>query len=456
MSASHAPRLEDARDFTVPAAVHVTEHMSMSVFDGVSELVATITAMLLLVSEQQLGKFLRGPLAGRSPDDRAEFLVKMNRAFVSMVETAYPTGWLNIIQLAHKAAAKTLKSVAGLMQAEYNPVEAASFRVDLWESFFEAAHALIASPHVQVERFGAQKRSVVEAMNDNIRGDMADLVLAMWSALAELRPAESQQGKPNYQGVFGFQLVGYILDLAMVDHEAVRKCAIQILYDMFCNRYIRDGNVADFEAVFIAKLDKAVMSGLKGDDTIRRHLISELTRKFREQQGIDSGVCPAGFRFVASVDQLFQLLLDVRSLPETEEYDEERMVGTLKVMRFISHIQQDVVYVKYVHLLAQMQLRNQNYLEAAQTLKMHSNLLAWDPDEQLTAVPELALPAQTAFDRKEHLFKQMTNHFNEGKGWEMAIQACKELINQYETKVFQYQKVADVSEQLATFYRSIM
>ncbi|KAG5459079.1 MAG: dedicator of cytokinesis-domain-containing protein [Olpidium bornovanus] len=38
----------------------------------------------------------------------------------------------------------------------------------------------------------------------------------------------------------------------------------------------------------------------------------------------------------------------------------------------------------------------------------------------------------------------------------MAIQACKELINQYETKVFQYQKVADVSEQLATFYRSIM
>ena len=52
-----------------------------------------------------------------------------------------------------------------------------------------------------------------------------------------------------------------------------------------------------------------------------------------------------------SVDQFLQLLLDVRALPEGEEYQDDRVIATLRLMNYIRRIGRDEIYIKYVHQL---------------------------------------------------------------------------------------------------------
>lgn len=87
-------------------------------------------------------------------------------------------------------------------------------------------------------------------------------------------------------------------------------------------------------------------------------------------------------------------------------------------MNFIRRIGRDEIYIKYVHQLVnvslcpsrrfvshsqQMHLQSQNYVEAALTLKLHSDLHAWDLDSFVGPMEDLGLPQQSHFHRKETL-----------------------------------------------------
>ena len=50
-----------------------------------------------------------------------------------------------------------------------------------------------------------------------------------------------------------------------------------------------------------------------------------------------------------------------------------------------------------------MHLQSLNYVEAALTLKLHSDLYDWDLHSFLDAMPDLGLPRQSQFHRKETL-----------------------------------------------------
>ena len=51
----------------------------------------------------------------------------------------------------------------------------------------------------------------------------------------------------------------------------------------------------------------------------------------------------------------------------------------------------------------QMHLQSQNYVEAALTLKLHSDLHEWDLNSLVGPMDELGLPQQSHFHRKETL-----------------------------------------------------
>ena len=50
-----------------------------------------------------------------------------------------------------------------------------------------------------------------------------------------------------------------------------------------------------------------------------------------------------------------------------------------------------------------MHLQAQNYVEAALTLKLHADLHQWDLNSFAPPMPELGLPQQSEFHRKETL-----------------------------------------------------
>jgi dedicator of cytokinesis protein 3 len=96
-----------------------------------------------------------------------------------------------------------------------------------------------------------------------------------------------------------------------------------------------------------------------------------------------------------------------------------------------------------------MHLQSQNYVEAALTLKLHSDLHEWDLNTFVPPMEDLGLPQQSHFHRKETLcflildylgtceaypimsLADVRSLIGKGKAWESAIEICKELAYQH-------------------------
>lgn len=102
----------------------------------------------------------------------------------------------------------------------------------------------------------------------------------------------------------------------------------------------------------------------------------------------------------------------------------------------------------------QAHLQSQNYVEAALTLKLHSDLHEWDLYSFVPPMEDLGLPQQSQFHRKETLCLLILDYLGlsnrsqdnsdvdcqtiigKGKAYESAIDICKELAKQHAEVTF--------------------
>ncbi|CDR18799.1 unnamed protein product [Oncorhynchus mykiss] len=95
------------------------------------------------------------------------------------------------------------------------------------------------------------------------------------------------------------------------------------------------------------------------------------------------------------------------------------------------------VCYRYLYKLRDLHMAVENYTEAAYTLLLHSRLLKWSEDQ---CSPQFEVRScQTQRQQKENLYETIIGYFDKGKMWEEAITLCKELADQYEMEVFEYE-----------------
>ena len=265
------------------------------------------------------------------------------------------------------------------------------------------------------------------------------------------------------------ELVDHVLNLCLSHHDQLRTNAVQMLYSMIISEYQLSNDFGKIETALINKLDEMFMSESKTDDVSRALFISQLRGLF-DSSAVDEELRSRVAELLGSVDLFLELLLTVRQLPEGDEYQDDRVIATLRLMNFIRHIGRDEIYIKYVHELVnvrggcpnspskhfadilwpQMHIRSHNYVEAALTLKLHSDLHEWDLLTFVEPLPELNLPRQSSFVRKETLCllildclgecaesirlgitSDVHNVSGKGKAWESAVEICQELAGQH-------------------------
>lgn len=247
--------------------------------------------------------------------------------------------------------------------------------------------------------------------------------------------------------------------VGMTLHDKVRQAATTIIADIIAIELQTCGELTRVQNVLISTIDLLVMSENKGDDMMTHRLVPELDRaletRLREQRSED--LVPEGHKIVESLGKFLQLLLQIRSLPmDNDEFMDDRISATLRLMEFIRVIQRQDIYVKYVHQLVELHVSNQNYVEAALTLRFHADLLDWDPHRTLEPILELNVPAQTAFARKEALYRTMATYLEKGQAWEICIKVLKELASHYETTVYDYTKLSEVLQRQAQLTQDII
>ena len=84
------------------------------------------------------------------------------------------------------------------------------------------------------------------------------------------------------------------------------------------------------------------------------------------------------------------------------------------MLDFIRRIGRDGLYIRFVHQLKDMFIKDKNYLSAGLTLKLHADMYDWKIDGDKVGESNeghLILPAQTHFDRKESIYRQCLELF---------------------------------------------
>jgi dedicator of cytokinesis protein 3 len=119
---------------------------------------------------------------------------------------------------------------------------------------------------------------------------------------------------------------------------------------MIVSEYHLSGHFNEIETELVNKLDKLFMSDTKGDDISRAFFITQLRSLF-DSSSVEEQLRVRVSDFLDSVDLFLELLLSVRELPEGDEYQDDRVIATLRLMNFIRRIGRDEIYIKYVHQL---------------------------------------------------------------------------------------------------------
>jgi dedicator of cytokinesis protein 3 len=97
---------------------------------------------------------------------------------------------------------------------------------------------------------------------------------------------------------------------------------------MIVTDYNETGSFEDIENQLVNKLDSLFMSDSKGDEISRAFFISQLRSLF-ESPGGDEKLQEGVATFLDSVDLFLELLLNVRALPEGDEFLDDRVIATV-------------------------------------------------------------------------------------------------------------------------------
>uniref|UniRef100_A0A8C1XFP9 Dedicator of cytokinesis 2 n=1 Tax=Cyprinus carpio TaxID=7962 RepID=A0A8C1XFP9_CYPCA len=274
-----------------------------------------------------------------------------------------------------------------------------SFEVQLWNNYFHLAVAFITQESLQLQHFSPTKRSKILAKYGDMRRLIGFAIRDMWYKL----------GKNKICFIPG--MVGPILEMTLIPEEELRRATIPIFFDMMQCEHNHSGHFRKFENEIILKLDHEVEGG-----------------------GGDERYMDMRAHFVTLVTGLLERLLDYRTVMSDDSRN-NRMSCTVNLLVSPAHFME-------------------NYTEAAYTLLLHSKLLKWS-EEQCTLQLDFQTP-QSQRQLKESLYDTIISYFDKGKMWEEAITLCKELADQFEMEVFDYELLGQKLNQQAKFYESIM
>ncbi|KZT56696.1 hypothetical protein CALCODRAFT_483819 [Calocera cornea HHB12733] len=428
---------------------------------SLAETAVVMLVLILSAPTKHLLSFFEWLLEVEGSENVARFLSQFFKVAISILSNeAFPSTWLNINILAHKVILRISDPIAEVLISQYIPDQNKTYQFNstMWEDAFLMMFKLLSSPELVIEDFSPQKRRAVWRLAGDLRVDGAAIIARLWEALGWPETVSTQSGVIGRFGGYQVALAGLVdqvLGLCLSHHDQLRTAAIEILYSMIVSAFRLEGHFNAIENELINTLDKLFMSDVKGDQIARDFFIGHLRSLF-DSANVENALRDRVADFLESVDLFLELLLNVRELPDGDEYQDDRVIATLRLMNFIRRIGRDEIYIKYVHQLVNMHLQSQNFVEAALTLKLHADLYDWDLATIVDPMPELNLPRQTQFDRKETLSLLVLDYLGKGKAWEIGVEICKELATQHGEVTFNYHKLSEILMHQATLLDRIV
>nr|XP_009942214.1 PREDICTED: dedicator of cytokinesis protein 1-like [Opisthocomus hoazin] len=318
-------------------------------------------------------------------------------------------------------------------------LDQANFELQLWNNYFHLAVAFLTQESLQLENFSSAKRAKILNKYGDMRRQIGFEIRDMWYNLGQ------------HKIKFIPEMVGPILEMTLIPETELRKATIPIFFDMMQCEFHSTRSFQMFENEIITKLDHEVEGG-RGDEQYKVLFDKILLEHCRKHKYL----AKSGETFVKLVVRLMERLLDYRTIMH-DENKENRMSCTVNVLNFYKEIEREEMYIRYLYKLCDLHKECDNYTEAAYTLLLHAKLLKWSEEACAAHLTQRdGYQAATQGQLKDQLYQEIIHYFDKGKMWEEAIALGKELAEQYENEMFDYEQLSELLRKQAQFYENIV
>lgn len=189
-----------------------------------------------------------------------------------------------------------------------------------------------------------------------------------------------------------------------------------------------------FENEIIIKLDYEVEGG-RGDEQYKvlfDKIFLEYCRKYKYFVKI-------GEIFVKFVVCLMERFLDYRIIMY-DENKENCMSCIVNVLNFYKEIEREEMYIRYLYKFCDLYKECDNYIEVVYILFFYVKFFKWLEDVCVVYFIQwdgyqVIMQGQL----KEQFYQEIIYYFDKGKMWEEVIVLGKELVEQYENEMFDYE-----------------
>uniref|UniRef100_A0A803VGQ3 Dedicator of cytokinesis 2 n=1 Tax=Ficedula albicollis TaxID=59894 RepID=A0A803VGQ3_FICAL len=400
-----------------------------------SHYVACMAAILSQMDKEHYSTYIQ---AFPSRPELMDFLMETFILFKDLIgKTVYPGDWMVMNMVQNREFLRAINHFAATLTEMF--LHNSDFELQLWNNYFHLAVAFLTQDSLQLENFSPAKRNSILAKYGDMRATIGASIRDMWYSLGQ-RKIEFIPG-----------MVGPILEMTLVPELELRKSTIPIFFDMMLCEHRLTGSFSRFEDEILRRLDSEVEGG-RGDEQYMQLFKSILLSCCQSHPEL----AKPGEDFVRLVSELLERLLDYRAVMN-DENKTYSMSCTVNLLNFYKEIDRQAMYIRYLYKLKDLHISYENYTEGAYTLLLHARLLTWSEESNAAPVPgPHSLQLHTQRQLKEALYNQIIEYFDQGKMWEEAIHICKELAEQYESHLFDYEMLSDILQREAKFYEKIL
>uniref|UniRef100_A0A8C3KYX2 Dedicator of cytokinesis 1 n=1 Tax=Chrysolophus pictus TaxID=9089 RepID=A0A8C3KYX2_CHRPC len=403
----------------------------------IGSFVACMTAILRQMEDYHYAHLIK--TFGKMRSDVVDFLMETFIMFKNLIgKNVYPFDWVIMNMMQNKVFLRAINQYADMLNKKF--LDQANFELQLWNNYFHLAVAFLTQESLQLENFSSAKRAKILNKYGDMRRQIGFEIRDMWYNLGQ------------HKIKFIPEMVGPILEMTLIPETELRKATIPIFFDMMQCEFHSTRSFQMFENEIITKLDHEVEGG-RGDEQYKVLFDKILLEHCRKHKYL----AKSGETFVKLVVRLMERLLDYRTIMH-DENKENRMSCTVNVLNFYKEIEREEMYIRYLYKLCDLHKECDNYTEAAYTLLLHAKLLKVSTDIPCAAhlTQRDGYQAATQGQLKDQLYQEIIHYFDKGKMWEEAIALGKELAEQYENEMFDYEQLSELLRKQAQFYENIV
>uniref|UniRef100_A0A6G1S8A4 Dedicator of cytokinesis protein 2 n=1 Tax=Aceria tosichella TaxID=561515 RepID=A0A6G1S8A4_9ACAR len=159
------------------------------------------------------------------------------------------------------------------------------------------------------------------------------------------------------------------------------------------------------------------------------------------------------------IDEFIQICLDLRQANRLS-YSHLRLLCLFKLILFFrDKVDRIELYLSNLHKLWRLHHSASRYVEAGFTLLEHAKSLPWTnkslESHYRIMTRSFQSPVTDYTSLKLSLYTTIIEYFDQGQLWEAAVPLCRELIDIYQFKLYDYEKLSQILARLSSFFSNI-